>query len=121
MTPGVLLSSVNRKALWLAAAAASVGFVLDARIGAGVACGAALGILLLQSQAKIIGMCAVPGAKRWKRRLVYLWLLKYPALLTGLFLLVNPPIGGHLINLPGFAVGLGLVPAALLVHALTAR
>lgn len=117
MTPEVLVASVSRKALWLAAAAVAAGFVIGPKVGAGVACGAALGVMLLQLQAKIVGLCSASNVKRWRRRLGLLWLLKYPALLAGLYLLVNhAPV-----NVAGFAVGLGLVPAALLVHALSSK
>jgi hypothetical protein len=105
----------------MTAAAAAGGFLVGARVGVGVACGALLGLALLQSQARIVGLCTASGLARWKRRLGFLWLLKYPVLLAGLYFLVTPPIGGLVISPPAFAVGLGLVPAALVVHAVTAR
>ena len=110
-----LLRGVRFKALIIAALASAAGFGLGIRAGLGVLAGAAVSGLVLESQAWLASMCIGWRERGWRRRLAFLWLLKYPVLLGVLYL-----IAAHApVSAAAFLVGVGIVPLAILWQAVS--
>lgn len=115
MSGTLTLRGVRVKAAIIAAAAAAVGFAMGIRVGLGMLAGAAVSAAMLESQGWLAAMVVGRGAKGWKRRLGFLWLVKYPVLIGALYLIVaRAPV-----DLVAFLVGVGVVPAAILWQAVS--
>ena len=103
------LRGVRIKALIIGALAAAAGFALGIRVGLGVLAGAAVSGAMLESQAWLAAVVVGRGEKGWKGRLGLLWLVKYPALIAVLYLIVaRAPV-----SLPAFLVGVSVVLVAI--------
>jgi hypothetical protein len=115
MSGTLTLRGVRVKAAMIAGLATAAGFAAGAKVGLGVLAGAAISMVMLESQAWLAAMCVGRREKGWKRRLGFLWLVKYPVLIGALYLIVaRAPV-----DLVAFLVGVGVVPAAILWQAVS--
>ncbi|NIM06099.1 MAG: hypothetical protein GTO55_07345 [Armatimonadetes bacterium] len=106
------LEAVPRIAVAVAVFASLAALPWGPKAAGGVAAGAGLGIAsLLLLQSLVSRACKAKRPKRW---LWALWVVKFPILCTLLYFL----IGREWVSPVGFCVGVGVVPLVLVVSGL---